>query len=143
MCLTPSPPHRRHETHNKQQQQQQHVVAPPTKPTTTATTTTRVAPTHARAHLVELDLVEEVEQLAVLLVLLKLDVLLRQPVQGELGLVVNVNLHRLLRCVLKKKKKKKKEREKENGGVFWNPPIPSPSGRVTRDTAPIREDDDR
>lgn len=46
-------------------------------------------------HLVELEVVQEVIQLSVLAVLLKLDVVLLQTVQGKLGLVVNEDLKRL------------------------------------------------
>ena len=45
--------------------------------------------------LVELEGVEEVDELAVLLLLLKLDVVLLQTVEGELGAVVDVDLQRL------------------------------------------------
>jgi hypothetical protein len=45
--------------------------------------------------LVELQLVEEVVELAVLLGLTKLDVVLLETVKGELGLVVNVDLQRV------------------------------------------------
>lgn len=46
-------------------------------------------------NLVELQGVEEVVQLPVLLLLLELDVVLLETVEGELGLVVDVNLERL------------------------------------------------
>mmetsp|Transcript_21625 Transcript_21625/g.37103 ORF Transcript_21625/g.37103 Transcript_21625/m.37103 type:complete len:220 (-) Transcript_21625:1322-1981(-) len=46
-------------------------------------------------HLVEFQRVEQVVELAVLLGLAQLDVVLLQPVQGELGVVVHVDLHRL------------------------------------------------
>ena len=45
--------------------------------------------------LVELERVEEVVQLAVLLVLLQLDVVLLEAVESQLRLVVDVDLHRL------------------------------------------------
>ena len=45
--------------------------------------------------LVELQRVQQFEQFLVLLVLLQLDVVLKQTVQRELGLVVHVNFHRL------------------------------------------------
>jgi len=46
-------------------------------------------------NLVELQGIEEVVQLPVLLLLLKLDVVLLESVKSELGLVVDVNLERL------------------------------------------------
>lgn len=45
--------------------------------------------------LVEFQLVEEVVELAVLLGLAKLDVVLLETVESELGLVINVNLQRI------------------------------------------------
>lgn len=45
--------------------------------------------------LVELQLVEEIVELAVLLSLTKLDVVLLKTVEGELGLVVDVDLQRV------------------------------------------------
>jgi hypothetical protein len=45
--------------------------------------------------LVELQLVEQIVELAVLLSLAKLDVVLLETVKGELGLVVNVDLQRV------------------------------------------------
>ena len=47
--------------------------------------------------LVELERIQQLEELAVLLRVLQLDVVLLQPVQGQLGLVVDVDLHRLQR----------------------------------------------
>lgn len=47
------------------------------------------------AHLVELKVVEQVVELAVLAGLLELDKVLLQAVQGELGLVVDVDLQGL------------------------------------------------
>ena len=47
-------------------------------------------------HLVEHERVEEVVELAVLLSLGELDVVLDEAVEGELGLVVDVNLHRVV-----------------------------------------------
>lgn len=44
------------------------------------------------ADLVELELIEQVVQLSVLSVLGQLDVVLLETVQGELGLVIDVNL---------------------------------------------------
>lgn len=45
--------------------------------------------------LVELEVVEQVVELSVLLLLLELEEVLLQTVQGELGLVVDVDLERL------------------------------------------------
>lgn len=50
---------------------------------------------HENDDLVELEHVEELEEFFVLLVLLQLDVVLLQAVQGELCLVVDVNFHGL------------------------------------------------
>jgi hypothetical protein len=50
--------------------------------------------------LVELQLVEQLVELAVLLLLLKLNVVLLKTVQGELGLVVHVDLERRLHKLL-------------------------------------------
>jgi hypothetical protein len=50
--------------------------------------------------LVELQLVEEIVELAVLLGLTKLDVVLLETVEGELGLVVNVDLQRVTHKLL-------------------------------------------
>ena len=47
--------------------------------------------------LVELEGIQQLEELPVLLRVLQLDVVLLQPVQGQLGLVVDVDLHRLQR----------------------------------------------
>jgi hypothetical protein len=47
------------------------------------------------AHLVELEVVEQVVELAVLLLLLELEVVLLKTVQGQLGLVVDVDLEGL------------------------------------------------
>ena len=47
------------------------------------------------SHLVELQHIKKLEQLPVLLRVLQLDIVLPQPVQGELGLIVDVHLHRL------------------------------------------------
>lgn len=49
----------------------------------------------SRPHLVEVERVEQVGQLAVLLLLLQHHVVLHEAVQRELGLVVDVDLHRL------------------------------------------------
>ena len=46
-------------------------------------------------HLVELQNVEQLEEFAVLLVVLQLDVVLLEAVKGQLGLIVDVDLHRL------------------------------------------------
>jgi hypothetical protein len=48
-----------------------------------------------RAYLVELEVVEQVVELPVLLLLVELEEVLLQTVQGELGLVVDVDLKRL------------------------------------------------
>ena len=48
-----------------------------------------------RTNLVELEVVEQVVELSVLLLLLKLEEVLLQSVQGKLGLVVDVNLEGL------------------------------------------------
>lgn len=50
-----------------------------------------------RAYLVELEVVEQVVELPVLLLLVELEEVLLQTVQGELGLVVDVDLKRLRR----------------------------------------------
>lgn len=50
--------------------------------------------------LVELELIEEVVELAVLLLLLQLNVVLLETVEGELGLVVDVDLQRRLHELL-------------------------------------------
>merc|ERR1719237_716083 len=55
---------------------------------------------HEDNHLVELEGVEELEELPVLLRVLELDVVLLQPVQRQLGLVVHVHLHRILHELL-------------------------------------------
>ena len=47
------------------------------------------------SHLVELERVEKLEQLAVLLVVLQLDVVLLQTVQRQLRVVVHVHFHGL------------------------------------------------
>ena len=47
-------------------------------------------------YLVELQNVEELEEPPVLAAVLELDVVLLQTVKGQLGLVVNVHLHRVL-----------------------------------------------
>ena len=47
--------------------------------------------------LVELERIQQLEELAVLLRVLQLDVVLLQPVQCQLGLVVDVDLHGLQR----------------------------------------------
>ena len=46
-------------------------------------------------YLVEFQNVQQLEQLPVLLGILELDVVLSQSVQGQLGLVIDVDLHRL------------------------------------------------
>ncbi len=46
-------------------------------------------------YLVKLQDVQKLEQLSVLLRVLELDVVLLEAVQGQLGLVVDVDLHRL------------------------------------------------
>ena len=51
-------------------------------------------------YLVELEDVEELEELPVLLSVLQLDVVLLQAVEGQLGLVVDVDFHRLKRETL-------------------------------------------
>lgn len=51
---------------------------------------------HKDDHLIELKLIKEVVQLPVLLLLVELDVILLETVQGKLSLVVNVNLKRRL-----------------------------------------------
>merc|ERR1719336_2444938 len=51
-------------------------------------------------HLVELQHIQELKELAVLLRVLQLDVVLPQPVQRELCLVINVHLHRVLHELL-------------------------------------------
>ena len=48
------------------------------------------------SNLVELQNVEQFKQLPVFLGVLELHVMLLEAVQGQLGLVVNVNLHRVL-----------------------------------------------
>ena len=48
-----------------------------------------------RAYLVKLQNVQKLEQLPVLLRVLELDVVLLEAVQGQLGLVVDVDFHRL------------------------------------------------
>lgn len=50
---------------------------------------------HEDDDLVELERVQQVHQLSVLLLLLELDVVLLQPVEGELGAIVDVDLERL------------------------------------------------
>ena len=52
------------------------------------------------AHLVELEHVQQVEELAVLLAVLQLAVVLLQAVQSQLGLVVHKHLHGLKRGTL-------------------------------------------
>lgn len=49
-------------------------------------------------YLVKLQYVQEVEELAVLLVVLQLDVVLLEPVQRQLGLVVHKDFHGLERA---------------------------------------------
>ena len=49
----------------------------------------------SNSHLVKLQHVKQLKELPVLLGVLQLDVVLPQPVQGELRLVVDVHLHRL------------------------------------------------
>lgn len=49
----------------------------------------------AGEHLIEFKLVQEVKQLAVLFLILKLDVVLPQTVKRKLGVIVDVDLHRL------------------------------------------------
>ena len=50
----------------------------------------------AHAHyLVELEHVEKIKELPVLLLVKKLDVVLLKAVEGELGLIINVDLERL------------------------------------------------
>ena len=56
----------------------------------------RVAP--QRAHLVELERIEQVIELAVLLALLKPDKVLLETVERELLLVIDVDLERLWRA---------------------------------------------
>ena len=51
-------------------------------------------------YLVELQDIKKLEELAVLLVVLQLDVVLLEAVEGELGLVVDVHLHRILHELL-------------------------------------------
>mmetsp|Transcript_9195 Transcript_9195/g.16849 ORF Transcript_9195/g.16849 Transcript_9195/m.16849 type:complete len:392 (+) Transcript_9195:196-1371(+) len=51
---------------------------------------------HEDHHLVELEAVQQVRELAVLLLLLQLHVVLDQPVQGELGVAVDVHLEGVL-----------------------------------------------
>merc|ERR1719264_2520225 len=51
-------------------------------------------------HLVELQHIKKLKQLPVLLRVLQLDIVLPQPVQGELGLIVDVHLHRVLHELL-------------------------------------------
>ena len=48
---------------------------------------------HFNGHLVKLQHIKELKQLPILLRVLQLDVVLPQPVQGELRLVVDVHLH--------------------------------------------------
>jgi hypothetical protein len=55
---------------------------------------------HEDDDLVELEVVQQFIQLAVLLCLAKLDVVLLQTVQGELGLVVDIDLERVLHELL-------------------------------------------
>ena len=50
---------------------------------------------HKNDALVELERVQEVDELAILLLLLELDVVLLKTVQSELGAVVDVDLQRL------------------------------------------------
>ena len=50
--------------------------------------------------LVELERIQQLEELAVLLRVLQLDVVLLQPVQCQLGLVVDVDLHGILHELL-------------------------------------------
>lgn len=50
--------------------------------------------------LVKLHIVKKLVELAVLLLLIKLDVVLLKTVQGELGVVINVNLKRVLHELL-------------------------------------------
>lgn len=50
---------------------------------------------HEDDHLVEIQRVEQVRQLAVLLVLRQLDVVLHEPVQCQLRLIVHVDFHRI------------------------------------------------
>ena len=49
----------------------------------------------ALAHLIELERVEQLDQFAILLVLFELDIMLLETVKRELGIVINVNFHRL------------------------------------------------
>lgn len=60
-----------------------------------------------KRHLVKLQHIQEVKELAVLLTVLKLDVVLLQPMQRELGFVVHKHLHGLCR----------KERRKGQAGL--------------------------
>jgi len=55
--------------------------------------------------LVELEVIQEIEQLAVLLILLQLDVVLLQTMEGNLGTIVDKDLQRLRR---------ERERERDN-----------------------------
>ena len=48
-----------------------------------------------KTHLVEFQNIEQLEQFPVFLRVLQLDVVLSQSVQGQLGLVIDVDLHRL------------------------------------------------
>ena len=48
-------------------------------------------------HLVELEYIEQFEKLPVLLAVLELDVVLLQTVQGQLGLIVDIHLHGILK----------------------------------------------
>ena len=55
---------------------------------------------HKDDDLVELEVVEQVIQLPVLLTLAQLDVILLQAMKGELGLVIDVDLKRILHELL-------------------------------------------
>lgn len=66
------------------------------------------------SHLVELENVEQVEELAVLLTVLQFAVVLLQAVQRQLRLIIHKHLHRLI--IKKFLKKREKDRVEEDDG---------------------------
>ena len=52
-------------------------------------------------YLIEFKNIEQLEKLAVLLIVLKLHVMLLKAVQGQFGLVVDIHFHRLLNFKIK------------------------------------------
>jgi hypothetical protein len=72
---------------------------------------------HENDHLVELEDVEQLKQLAVLFRILELDIMLLEAVEGKLSLVVNIHLHGLK----ERKRKRLCHASSYNGKTnFWS-----------------------